>query len=314
MEINWLKNLVRLYLPVYRYESDKMKIAYAGYSSIKKNYYVRLMLGENKNPAFIGRRWYWQIPDLVKSYNLDLVISEIIPIIKHHFHKCDGYIIPEWVRMKINIDRPLKEICKGSVTDFSDVARRIRKHKMSYEILTASDSFDNFNHKFYLPYITKRHGNEAWIEDLDIVWKSSPAPYLLAIKENGVMVGASLIKKTEDSLELLRLGLLDGDDKYRQHGVIGAIYYFGMLEGQKMGCQYLDVGGTRPFLTDGLTRFKMGLGAEFGQSVSPTAVNFWLGLNEHSSVAGEFIKRNPFMHIRKDFSLVKSGINLSIIS
>jgi hypothetical protein len=69
----------------------------------------------------------------------------------------------------------------------------------------------------------------------------------------------------------------------------------------------MDVGGTRPFLTDGLTRFKMGLGAEFGPSVSPAAVNFWLGLNEHSSVAGEFIKLNPVMHIKKDFSLVRSG-------
>jgi hypothetical protein len=190
MVINWLKNLVRLYLPVYKYESDKMRIAYAGYSLIKKNYYIRLMLGANKNPIFLGRRWFWQIPDLIKSFNFDMVICEISPIIKHHFHTCNGYVIPEWVRMKINIDRPLDEICKGSVTDFSDVARRIRKHKMTCEILTGRESFDNFNNKFYLPYITKRYGNEAWIEDLDIIWKSYPSPYLLAIKENGVTVGA----------------------------------------------------------------------------------------------------------------------------
>ena len=37
MNIEWLKHLARLYLPVYQYESDTMRIAYAGYSSIKKD-------------------------------------------------------------------------------------------------------------------------------------------------------------------------------------------------------------------------------------------------------------------------------------
>jgi|WetSurMetagenome_2_1015567.scaffolds.fasta_scaffold08561_3 hypothetical protein len=307
MEINWLKNLARLYLPIYQYESDKMKIAYVGYSSIKKKYFVRLLLDGNKNPTFLGRRWFWQIPDLIKSYNLDMVISEISPIIRKYFHKWNGYVVPEWIRMKINIDRPISEICKTGVSDFSDVMRRIRKYNMTYEIQTERESFDYFNRKFYLPYISKRHGEEAWIEDLDLVWKSDPPPLLLAIKEDGVMVGAVLIKKSEDSLQLLRLGLLDGNDEYRHHGVIGALYYFGVLEGQKMGCKYLDVGGTRPFLTDGLTKFKIGLGAEFGTYLSPTAVNLWLGVNENSSPAAEFIKINPIMHINKDFKLVRSG-------
>jgi hypothetical protein len=307
MEINWLKNLARLYLPIYQYESDKMKIAYAGYSSIKKNYYIRLLLDRNKNLTFLGRRWFWQIPDLIKSYNLDMVISEISPIIRNHFYKFNGYIVPEWVRMTINIDRPISEICKRSVSDFSDVMRRIRKYYMTYEMLTEKESFNYFNDKFYMPYITKRHGEEAWIEDLNIVWKSSPTPLLIAIKEDGVMVGAALIKKSDDSLQLLRLGLLDGKDEYRHHGVIGAIYYFSILEGQKMGCKYLDVGGTRPFLTDGLTKFKIGLGAEFGTHISPTAMILWLGFNENSIFAAEFIKNNPVMHINRDFRLVRSG-------
>ena len=89
--------------------------------------------------------------------------------------------------------------------------------------------------------------------------------------------------------------------------MIGALYYFGILEGQKMGCQYFDVGGTRPFLTDGLTKYKIGLGAKFMPSLSSTAVYLWIGVNEHSIVAGEFMRKNQVMHINKDFSLAKSG-------
>jgi hypothetical protein len=73
-----------------------------------------------------------------------------------------------------------------------------------------------------------------------------------------------------------------------------------------MGCRYLNVGGTRPFLTDGLTKFKIGLGAEFTLEQAPTKEYLWFQINEHSVVAKEFIRRNPFMHVNKDFRLVRS--------
>jgi hypothetical protein len=306
MDTDWLKNLARLYLPVYKYESDTTKIAYAGYSSIKKNYYARLF-NMNNHHTFLGRRWFWQIPDLFKSYNPDMVIAEIGPTVYHHFQKMNGYIVPEWVSMRINIDRPLSEICRESVSDFSDVKRKIRKYNLTYEMITDQVSINYFNDRFYLPFITKRHGAEAWIEDLSAIWKSSPTPILIGIRENGLIVGACIIRKSEDSLYLLRLGLLDGKEEYRRHGVIGAIYYFCLIEGKNMGCRYMDVGGTRPFLTDGLTKFKLGLGAEFISRQSPTKEYLWFQINEHSVVAKEFIRRNPFMHVDKDFNLVKSG-------
>lgn len=307
MDTDWLKNLARLYLPVYLIESDTTKIAYAGYSPIKKNYYIHLMLDRNNYSTFLGRRWFWQIPDLIKSYNLDMVISEISPIAFKHFQKCNGYIIPGWAMMRIKIDRPMSEICHRSVSDFSDVKRKIRKYNLTYEMLTDKKSFSYFYDKFYLPYITKRYGEEAWIEDLKNVIYLSPSPLWIAIKENGVIAGMGLINKIEGSLYLMRLGLLDGNDEYRHHGVIGAIYYFTILEGKNIGCKYLDIGGTRPFLTDGLTRFKIGLGAEFVQNVTRSKEFLWLGVNEHSIVANEFIRRNPFMHVKIDFSLVSSG-------
>jgi hypothetical protein len=307
MEITWLKHLARLNLPIYQYESDTMKIAYAGYSSIKKNYFARLLLDRSNHHFFLGRKWYWQIPDLIKSDKLDMVITEISPYVMNHFQKCNGYIIPEWIIMKINIDRPMSEICHRNVSDFSDVMRKIRKYNLTYEILTDKENFNCFNEKFYLPYITKRHGKEAWIEDLKIIWALSPPPFLIVIREDGVIVGESLIKKSGESLYLMRLGLLDGNEEYRLHGVIGAMYYFGILEGKNMGCRYLDVGGTRPFLTDGLTKFKLGLGAEFVSNLSPTKEYLWLGVNEHSIVAKEFMSKNPVVHIHKDFSLTRSG-------
>jgi hypothetical protein len=307
MTNEWLKHLARLYLPVHQYETSTTKIIYAGYSSVKKNYYMRLLLDGSGHHTFLGRRLFWDIPGLIKSYELDMAVSEISFIALKHFQKYDGFILPEWATTRINIDRPLCEICHRNVSDFSNVTRRIRKYNLTPEILRDKESFNFFNEKIFLPYITKRYGEEALIDDLNKIWELSPPPILLAIREQGVIVGAALMRKSEGSLNFMRLGLLDGNDEYRLHGVIGALYYFGIVEGQKMGCRYFDLGGTRPFLKDGLTKFKMGLGAEFVKDLSSRKEYLWLGVNEHTSVTKEFLNNNPFMHLNKDFRLEQHG-------
>jgi hypothetical protein len=300
----WIKSLARLLLPVYQYESDSAKIVYAGYSSIKKNYHVHLLMDGNSHHTFLGWRWYWKIPDLIKSGNIDMVISEISQYALTHFQKYRGFILPEWAIMRINIDRPIGEICKGSVSDFSDIKRLIRKYNLTYEILTDEESFNYFYNKIYLPYIIKRYGDEALVEDLSTFWKSSSSPFLLAIKENGIIVAESMIRKSGDLIYLMRLGLLDGNEEYKRHGAIGAMYYFSVLEGQKMSCRYLDVGGTRPFLNNGLTKYKMGLGAEFLSEHSSWKEYLWFGMNKNSTFAKEFIRSNPFLYLNNDRKLV----------
>jgi lipid II:glycine glycyltransferase (peptidoglycan interpeptide bridge formation enzyme) len=185
--------------------------------------------------------------------------------------------------------------------------RRIRKYNLTYEILTKQEDFEFFKEKIYIPYISKRYGEEALIDDLEKFWKTSPSPVIMAVKEQGVIVGASLIRKSEESLFLIRLGLLDGNDEYRLHGVIGALYYFGIVEGQKTGCRFFDLGGTRPFLTDGLTKFKIGLGAEFVNELSPQKEYLWMGMNKESEQVKSLFADNPFMHVNKDFMLIKNS-------
>jgi hypothetical protein len=308
MNTNWIKDLARLNLPVYLYESGTVKLAYAGYSDIKRNYYVRFILNRNSHNRFLGRRWFWQVTDLLESGKIDLVISEISPMVLNHFRKHNGYIVPVRVMMRINIDRPESEICNRHVSDFPDIQRKVRKYNLTYEIINDKGSIRHFYDKFYLPYTTKRHGEEAFIEDISAIGELSASSFIMAVKEDGVIAGEAQFIKSGDILSLMRLGLLEGNMDLRTHGVIGAIYYFAVLEGQKMKCRYLDLGGTRPFLTDGLTQFKMGLGAEFTPDYSQFNEYLWLGVNSSSFAAKEFIKSNPVMHLNKDLRIVKSGI------
>jgi hypothetical protein len=305
MAKEYLKDSARLLLPLYRMESETIKFIYAGYSSIKTSYYDRLIFGRCISKRFLGFRCFSQIPSLIKDYNLDMAVAEISPLVLRNFQEYSGYIIPEWVKMRINIDSPLNQLCRRSTTHFHDVMRLIRKHKLTYEIVTDNESLNFFHSRMYLPFVTKRHGGEAWIEDLDSYINSTPPPELMIIKENGMIVGGVVLSKTGDTISLLRLGLLDGNEEYRKHGVIGAIYYFGVLEGKKMALKYVDVGGSRPFLSDNLTRFKIGLGAEFISNLSPTKEYLWLGVNPGSSAAMEFMQN--VMYVDKNFNLIQFG-------
>lgn len=304
----WLKNVVRQYLPVYKYESGTLKILYAGFSPIKKNYHVRMLLNNPGKSIFSGFCFYKKIPGLLKRYHSDMVISEISPLVLDKFRKYEGYIIPEWATMKINLERPMTEIYARKNSDFPDVKRLIRKYNLTYEIRTDVESIQFFYNKIYLPFTKSRHGNEAWILDINMILKSSPPPEMISIMENRVTVGASLIQKENDEWRLLYLGTIDGNQEYLRHGVIGAIYYFATLEAKKTGYKRLNVGGSRPFINDGLTRYKLGLGAKFVPELTPFRYFLWLGVNEESSEAQKFLKNNPFMHLGEGYQLVRSGV------
>ena len=301
----WLRHLARIFMPVYQFESDTMKILYAGYSPIKKSYYARLLLNNNYHPTFLGWHWFSNIPNLIKRLNIDMVVAEISRVTFNYFRNNEGYILPVWATMRINIDRPPEVIFNKSKTDFRDVIRRIRKYDLTYEISTDKKMFDFFNERFYIPYMKNRHGNEAFIEDLETLWKSYEHPMIMIVKEKGNISCMTFMRITKEILYLKRTGLIDGNEDYLSHGVIGACYYFGILEGLKLGCKYVDLGGSRPFLNDGLTRHKKGIGGEFEVNLDPSKEYLWFGVNEKSLAAREYLNRNPFMHLRKDFRLVR---------
>lgn len=302
----WLRKMARLYVPVYKFQSDNLKFIYAGYSPIKKSYYARLFLGRDYEQKYLGRYWYSNIPKLTRTKGIDLIITEISPVTYNYFRDSKGFILPVWTPMRINIERDINDLFKGS-DNFLAIIRRIKKFNLTCETLTGYENFKVFNERYYQPYMANRHGEEAFVEDLDEMWKTASHPMILAVKEDNVIVGMAFIKKSGNLLLFLRLGLIDGNEEYLKHGVIGAFYYFGIKEGQRLECSHVDLGGTRPFLTDGLTKYKAGLGGEFIMNLSPTKEYLWLGVNENSASAQDFLAHNPFMFVNNDFKLEKHG-------
>jgi hypothetical protein len=49
----------------------------------------------------------------------------------------------------------------------------------------------------------------------------------------------------------------------------------------------------------------MGLGAEFVSDFNSKSEYVWIGFNGNSISAREFLFKNPFIHVNKDYTLLK---------
>lgn len=85
----------------------------------------------------------------------------------------------------------------------------------------------------------------------------------------------------------------DGDTRHVHNGVIAAIYHFSLLHLAELGYSRADVGESRPFLVDGVLRYK----AKWGLRLYPgTPKWFALTLTRPSPGANAFLVNNPFVY------------------
>ena len=107
------------------------------------------------------------------------------------------------------------------------------------------------------------------------------------------MAGAS-IEFIKGRPFLRRLGIVHANEEYMRQGAIGAIYYFLIQELKHRGYDLIDVGGTRPLLKDGLTRYKLSFGARLCKDNSKHTCVRLMILHDSPGVRS-FLTNNPFL-------------------
>jgi hypothetical protein len=282
-----------------------MTVAYAGYSSIKRNYFGRFPFsGTAPQPEFRGRLPYRRVPPLLDR-DCDLLFAEVGTLTTRYFQGAGGTIIPEWTPMRIDITRPMEELRRRGVSDFANVERYIRKYGLTCRLTADRRELEQFYGKMYLPYLAARHGDEALMETMPELLDHKADLVLLLVLEEGEPISGVLMERCDGYLNMFRLGIARGDASLISHGAIGALYYFAVIEGQQTGCRYLDVGGTRPFLTDGITQSKLRHSARFSPHYSAFSENLWFG-HAPTPPAEAFVENNPYLYWSSDFRLLRS--------
>ncbi|MBL9131239.1 MAG: hypothetical protein JNG86_08575 [Verrucomicrobiaceae bacterium] len=155
--------------------------------------------------------------------------------------------------------------------------------------------FKEFYERYYKPFIEARHGALAHVRSRGNLWRRFRRGGILWLLRGGERVAGSLFAQEGRSLEVVALGLRDGNVELARCGTLFALYYHEIETARNRGCTALFLGGSRPSLHDAVLRTKRRWGAVL--SVHPE-VNFDMLLrwNRLEGPVADFLGHTALTH------------------
>lgn len=198
-----------------------------------------------------GTVYIWSLMKYTRRYERAMI--DLHPLFAPLFP--EGTITVRWVRQVTDL--------ATIDTLFKRKSRKeeIRKTKrFALDFSTDPEDLDLFYEKIYLPY-TRR-----WEEDAIILKKSEllrdfgKNGDLALLKSGTEIAGGQFSCQNGDTYTLLVYGL--SDESRVREGASAALYYYCVRRAQQKGAAFLDLGLARPFITDGILKYKRKWGGQ----------------------------------------------------
>jgi hypothetical protein len=162
-----------------------------------------------------------------------------------------GIFTVRWVRQEISLDAPFEKL-------FTDRERkREQKKALAFPCETSRDPADLqvFYDTMYLPFLRTHHQHPTILE-FDYLLNNylKKNGELLLIKKEDQVIAGGLCNLAGETYHLGTLGLKD--ESYTNEGAIAALYYYGIKLAYERGAKFVDLGLSRPFLSDGVVIYK----------------------------------------------------------
>lgn len=289
----WLP--VHLYKGINRDGGKPMTFSYVGWNYQVLAYWLeRIFKQYEKVPGkiFIPA---WKINRISsgKMINADLAIVELLnPVSMRCVRHAKGWIFPRWLKMYMKVDLSLAKIKKRR-----DIPKRIRKYSMELEMSTSSKDFKFFYEKMLRPHVEIRHKASAYIEDykkmLQDFKKKNSTLYFVILDGRRV---AGMYEINEGGIPYMYgVGVLEGSEEIMRMGVIGALYYYSLADHSSNNIDRVNIGGTSPLLSDGLTRFKSFLSGKASSFQDQDSIRLYMLPLKNSAGVRDFLTNNPFI-------------------
>lgn len=300
----YLRTAWRLVLPVYVLEGTSpsgsaRSFCYAGTCEYTRHYWAqRVFAGDSFRVHRLGRHPFWRVRRLVADSGLDcdLVLTETTPWLAKALARDGGFLTGRWVHLTIDTTEAPDRLWRKSDRT-NDILRRLRKHDLHFETSRDPEALRDFYHNMHLPYICQRYEKEADLCDFKTAQTFLKHGELFLAVKDGVRVAGSLAEYSRrHGARLCILGIRDAKTEYLRMGVIGGLYFYALNAVRKKGYRFINIGGTRPILTDGLTNYKLSMNAEIVPRAPKLKFCLWVSWPQDSPRLRDFLVRNPFVH------------------
>jgi len=256
----------------------------------------------------IGKIYIWNIKKKIKkiSSNIDAIFIENEMFYANYFERQGFTVIPEFISMILDTSKSLKEIYKNFSKSAKEDTRKVKKHGFNYEISHDFEMLKLFYYKMYLPYIYSRHGKTAVCANfhtMRIIFERDGKLLLIKLKDEYVFGGLFSVKN--DKATALYSGLSDKKYSLLKKGITAASYYFFIQWAKKNCIKTLDFGTSKPFLNDGLFKYKKKWGTTISKNECYHYSIFPFKICKNSKAIVSYLKNNPFIYFEKNKLKIK---------
>jgi hypothetical protein len=240
------------------------------------------------------RKWVWQVLYAGRNPSRAVTVLDTSLAWLRRFDRGRSYWLPSWVRTELDL-ADAEERMRLSDNVRRDV-RRIRKNRFDYRVSTDERDLVDFYQGMYLPYASLRYGKHSIVMSYDEMVGGIRAGWeLLLVRKEGEAVAGQLFAYRNGGVTWWALGVRDGDPALVRQGALAAAYCFGIQHLGVRNARRHDLGGARPFLTDGVLQFKRKWGARITGAHFEPPRWFVLRVSDASAAVRRFLHEQPFV-------------------
>jgi len=209
------------------------------------------------------RSWVKKYGDIV-----DLIVADVELLFCKMLPRTEFIQIPQWIRQKFDVPDTWEVVLNSFRKSAKKELRRVLKYGFTHRITASQEDFRTFYHQMYVPYIKKRHGDEAIIvPETKFLRKCRNGQLMQLLRGEKVVFGVLLNNVGHLSTEWL--GAPDNIEPEMLKGASAALDYYIILYAYECGNYTIDFGPSRPLLNDGLFQYKRKWGTYVQDSRMP---------------------------------------------
>lgn len=221
------------------------------------DYLVRRFFEGEPRRETLGNVPLWNLASTLKSLrtSADLTIAHVDQLSARMFFGADYLAVPGWVGSSLTIPEDLTKLAKRNHSLKEDL-RIARRNGLTSEVAQSKEDFDVFYHTMYVPSVRNRYGEQAVIRDIHRMRRVFRQGGVQWIRRSGQPIAGRILQKQGQILKFVIQGTVNGERSSVKAGAIAALHFFGINHAKELGCKYVDFGGSRPSLKDGVLRYK----------------------------------------------------------
>ena len=238
---------------------------------------------------------------IIKNSSHDIAIIKADLFYRKYLQRHGYHIIPEYISFSSYPSSTIENIMTTFNQEVIQELEKASAYQLTYDITSNYNDFKNFYQKMYLPYINWKHQSHAKIASFSsILFLYHQGAKILQIKENNEIIFSGIFIERKHSIKTYYAAFMQGKYDYLKKGVTALSYYYLIKYAYNKNKKSIDFGTARPFITDGMFKYKSKWGMNIELSPPGISQIFSIKFKTNSASVRSFLLNNSFISLENN--------------